>query len=320
MTLSVVIVIASDTVRRPGHAGHLETCLRALHAQSAVRLDVVVPHLPGVAGLGQLARAFPDVRFIEVTQVADVVPGTPYRDHHDALRTWGIAATSGEIVALLEDHEVPAPGWAAEVMTAHAVSGDAVIGGAVDNAIPRPLNWALCLCDFSAYLPPIAGGPSPVATDVNVSYKREALEVVAPVWRERFHERRVHEALRAAGHRIALRPAILVYQRRTDVGAVEAMIERMTWGRSYAATRADAWSAGRRVCYAAMTPVLPALLVTRIVRNVTVKHRWSAGVLAALPWVCALSAMWSLGELNGYLKPTGARGIPAAAAAQARTS
>jgi hypothetical protein len=159
-----------------------------------------------------------------------------------------------------------------------------------------------------------------VATDVNVSYKRQALEGVAPVWRERFHERRVHEALRAAGHQIALRPAMLVYQRRTDVGAVEAMLERLTWGRSYAATRADAWSAGRRVCYAAMMPALPVLLVARIVRNVTVKRRWSSDVLASLPWVCALSTMWSLGELNGYLNPTGARGIPAAAAAHARTS
>ena len=30
MTLSVVIVIASDTVRRPSHVGHLRHCLQGL--------------------------------------------------------------------------------------------------------------------------------------------------------------------------------------------------------------------------------------------------------------------------------------------------
>ena len=300
MTLSVVIVIASDTVRRPGHAGHLRHCLRGLVTQQdAPALEIVVPHLAGVTGLDQLAGEFPAVRFLEVNDVSGVARG-PYRDHHDELRTRAIGVTSGDLVALLEDHEVPDPRWAAEVAAAHATSAHAAIGGAVENAIARPLNWAVCLSDFSYYLNPVPAGRSAMATDVNVSYKRAALEAVAAVWRSRFHERLVHEALIGAGQTLALSPAIVVRQRRSNLTPGDALVERFAWGRSYAATRAERWGTARRLLYAACTMALPVLLVARIVRILITRRRCSPATLLSLPWVCLLSAAWSLGELTGY--------------------
>ena len=65
MTLSVVIVIASDTVR-PASVDHLRHCLHALEEQQgSPALDIIVPHRPGVHGIDQLARRFPTVRFID---------------------------------------------------------------------------------------------------------------------------------------------------------------------------------------------------------------------------------------------------------------
>jgi hypothetical protein len=301
MRLSVVIVIASDTVHRPGHAGHLRHCLRGLITQQdAPALEIVVPHLSGVTGLDQLADEFPAVRFLEVNDMSGGVPRGPYRDHHDELRTRAIAVTSGDLVALLEDHEVPDPLWAAEVAAAHATSAHAAIGGAVENAIARPLNWAVCLSDFSYYLNPVPAGPSEMATDVNVSYKRGALEAVADVWRSRFHERLVHDALIAAGQTLALSPSIVVHQRRSDLTPGEALVERFVWGRSYAATRAEGWRPSLRLLYAAAATALPAVLVARIVRVLVTRRRLSPATLLSLPWVCLLLVAWSLGELTGY--------------------
>jgi hypothetical protein len=306
MTISVVIVIASDTVRRPGHAGHLRHCLRGLFTQQeAPALEIVVPHLSGVTGLDQLAGEFPAVRFLEVHDVSGGVPCGPYRDHHDELRTRAIGVTSGQLVALLEDHEVPDPRWAAEVAAAHAASAHAAIGGAVDNAIAHPLNWAVCLSDFSYYLNPVPAGPSAMATDVNVSYKRDALDAVAGVWRSRFHERLVHEALIAAGHTLALSPSIVVRQRRSGLTAGDALVERFVWGRSYAVTRAERWGTARRCLYGAGTIALPALLVGRIVRILITRRRLAPATLLSLPWVGLLSAAWSLGELAGYFSARG---------------
>ena len=312
MTLSVVIVIASDTLRRPGHAGHLRQCLRGLLSQQdAPALDIVVPHLPGVVGLEHLAREFPAVRFLELGDVLGRLPRGPYRDHHDELRARAIAVTSGDLIALLEDHEVPETRWAAEVIAAHAASEHAAIGGAVENMIPRPLNWAVCLSDFWYYLNPVPAGPTEMATDVNVSYKREALQAIAPVWRSHFHERLVHSALIAAGHTLALSPLIVVRQRRWGLTAGDALAERFVWGRSYALSRAQGWSAARRLLYAAGAVALPAVLVVRIVRTLITRRRMSTALLRALPWLCLLSAAWSLGELAGYCSH---RGSPVRAA------
>src|SRR5829696_2935948 len=115
MTLSVVIVMASDTVRRPAHAGHLRHCLHGLRLQRhAPALDIVVPHLPGVSGIEALTREFPDVRFFEVSNLPPL-PRGPYRDHHDDLRSRGLEVTRGPVVAMLEDHEVPDPHWCVRI-------------------------------------------------------------------------------------------------------------------------------------------------------------------------------------------------------------
>ena len=202
---------------------------------------------------------------------------------------------------MLEDHEVPDPHWASRMMAAHAATTHSAVGGAIENGIDRPLNQAVCLCDFVQYLNPLPEGPSRIASDVNVSYKREALNGVFTAWRSRFNERRVHKALLTRGHRLVLSRGIVVYQRRAGLGAKHAIVERFTWGRSYAASRADAWGIARRLLYAAAASALPAVLVARIVRTVIARRRLSPVILASLPWVCLLSAAWALGESAGYV-------------------
>jgi hypothetical protein len=303
MILSVVIVIASDTVRRPAHAGYLRRCLQGLREQhEAPALEIVVPHLPGVRGLDDLAREFPEVRFLEVADLPPL-PRGPYRNHHDDLRSRGIRVTTGPLIALLEDHEVPDRHWAARLVAAHAGTSHAGVGGAVENVIDRPLSRAVWLCDFARYLNPLPAGPSPVASDVNVAYKRRALEDVSESWTRRFNERTVHEALIARGHTLALSPEVIVYQRRAGLRAADAVVERFAWGRSYAATRAATWSRARCLLYAAGTAVLPAVLVARIVAAVAARRRVTPALLAALPWTAVLAAAWSLGECAGYAVP-----------------
>ena len=270
----------------------------------------MVPHLPGVSGIDRLAREFRAVRFLQVSDLS--LPRGPYRDHHDDLRARGIGITTGPIVAMLEDHEVPDPQWAAGIVAAHTGSRHAAVGGVVENSVHRPLNQAVSLCDFAHYLRPLPQGPSVVASDVNVSYRRAALDNVLDAWRGRFNERRVHAALLARGHSLALSSGIVVYQRRTGLGGKEAIVERFTWGRSFAVTRANAWGTARRIFYAAGAAALPALLTARIVLTLITRKRLSPAMLLALPWVWLLSIAWAIGECAGYLRPPVARATLAA--------
>lgn len=307
--LSVVVVVVSDTVGRSAGLVPLARCLEALEGQTdAPETEVIVPYLPRdeeARELPHLAQRFPRVHFLSVRDVPS--PTGASREHHDALRARGLAVARGEIVALLEDHARPDPRWSSCVVEAHR-SPHAAIGGAIENDVDRPLNWAVYFCDFYRYLNPVRAGRADGASDANVSFKRRSLEAIRPVWQGSFHEPAVNAALDERGETLALSPDIVVYQHREGLRPLEALRERFVWGRSYAATRSAAATPGRRVFLVALSPVLPPLLIARMASTVADRGRLGGVYLRALPWIALLTTSWSLGELAGYV--TGRAGPP----------
>jgi hypothetical protein len=138
-------------------------------------------------------------------------------------------------------------------------------------------------------------------SDANVSYKRSALGSIRPVWQEIFHETAVNWALTSRGETLALSPNIIVYQHRSNLRLGSALKERFIWGRSYAATRSKLISGAKRMIYAALSPVLPGVLLLRMTVNVMKKGRCVGAFLKAFPLTVLLTVSWSLGELVGYL-------------------
>jgi len=312
--LSVVVAIVSDTTGRPD-VSHLDPCLEALTGQSAAApMEIIVPYHPSVDGIGRMREKYPQVRFVEAARLSTYTGQGGSREHHDELRARGLAEAKGRIVALIEDHGIVAPGWSAAVVEAHS-RGFAAIGGAIENGIDRPLNWAVYFCDFLRYQNPLAEGESAIASDANVTYKRAALESIRPVWKEIFHESAVNQALWARGEKVALAPRIVLYQHRLGLGLSAALKERYVWGRSYAATRARLAGLGKRAFWAAFSPALPVLMMARMTLMAFRKRRTFGAYLKALPLTTALIVSWSCGELTGYLTGrANAAGTPAAEA------
>src|SRR5579862_4086085 len=193
--LSVVVAIVSDTTDHPD-VSHLDPCLEALTRQTLPggSLEIIVPFHPAVQGIARMRQKYPGVLFVEAARLSTYIGQGGSREHHDELRARGLAAATGRIVALIEDHGVVAADWSARVVEAHA-QNFAAIGGAIENDIDRPLNWAVYFCDFLRYQNPIPAGESGIASDANVTYKRPALELIRPVWEEIFHESAVNQAL-----------------------------------------------------------------------------------------------------------------------------
>src|SRR5690606_26362321 len=106
------------------------------------------------------------------------------------------------------------------------------VGGAIENGLDHPLNWAVYYCDFGRYQNPVPAGETPYASDANVTYKRADLERVRPVWEGAFREVVVNGALKSEGRGIALDPRIVVYQHRRGLNLATALRERFVWGRS----------------------------------------------------------------------------------------
>ena len=297
--LSVVVAIVSDTTGRRDTA-HLEPCLDALGRQPlASAMEIIVPYHPTVTGIAALKGRYPNAHFLEVTDLRTYTGGEG-REHHDELRARGLAGARGTVVALIEDHGVVAPDWSTRLLEAHA-GPFAALGGAIENGVDRPLNWAVYFCDFLRYQTPLPEGEAVNVSDANVAYKRTALESIRPIWQEIFHEHSVTAALRSRGEKLSLAPAAVLYQHRQGLRVSSALRERFVWGRSYAATRGKLARVSQRVVWAVFAPALPVLMMLRMTLMAWNKRRTMAAFLKAFPLTCALVVSWSCGEWVGYL-------------------
>src|SRR5271157_4749263 len=297
--LTVVVTVVSDTSEESDTL-HLEGCLEALRQQiDPPSMEVLVTCDARLPGIKELEQKFPEVGFIAVEKLRTVRSG-PSREHHDELRGIGIRKGRAPLVALIEDVGRPDAHWAAELVKEHA-QAYAAVGGAMENGINRPLNWALYFGDFGRYQNPIPRGPSPYVSDANVCYKRAALERVADAWPDSYNEARVHGALANRGEILALSPDVIVFQHRLNLRLRPGLVERYVWGRSFAAVRVQGVTAARRAIYAVLCPVLPFVLFLRQLGNVMRTKRNRGAFLKALPMTLLLDIAWSYGEFVGYV-------------------
>jgi len=315
--LSVVVTVTTG-------GQHVERCLEALLAQVAPiapiaepddpqadgpAVEILVPVDASVAGVAGWAARFPTVRFPEVPGEAPRAedPGSAHLAY-DRRRATGLAAARAPILALTEDHARPAPDWCRRILAAHRRLPHAAIGGAIDNASPQTLTWAVYFSDFGRYQSPLPEGPADYVSDVNVSYKRAALLEVAETWRGTYHETAVHGALKARGGILWRAPEIIVQQARGKLALGPVLRERFAWGRLYAGKRAHEVPAAKRWLLALGAPLLPPLLLARQLRNTLARGRNVGPFLRALPALVLLVCCWSAGEAVGLWTGAASRG------------
>ena len=282
--LSIVVVML-------GGLGYIARCLRGLLAQSRVDdIEIIVPCDDRVTDLVGLRCEYPSVIFFSVAGLRT----------YAELRALGVEKARGRVIALTEDHCTPDPDWCERILQAHKAPF-AAVGGAVEKKHPDTvINWALYLADYGRYMNPRAEGFSRELTDCNVSYKSAALNAIADVWQSEFHEPAVHDALRARGETLWFSPNIIVRQQRS-MHFGEALKDRYAFGRLFGSGRASAAPLLRRLFYAALCILLPALLVGRVARNVFRRRRHVGVFLRSAPALLALNSAWAWGEFLGYL-------------------
>jgi len=294
LDLSIVITVVSGT-------DSLSRCLGAMIPQMGnLNAEIIVPWDSWCRDVERLAADFPAVRFLYVEHegLCDATPALQHR-LYDHRRAKGLAACKGRIVAMTEDHAVPAADWCRSIMAVHEQL-PGTIGGAIDNEVDRAINWAWYYCDFGRYGRPLAAGPSEYVSDVNVSYKREALEALRDVWNHEYHETNVHWTLRQRGYHVLLDPRLLVFQHRPPMSLGNALRERVQWGRVFAQTRIRQGIGARRMLLAFGTVVLPLVLLMRALGHMMRQQRSAGQILRTLPLLKLLLIAWSWGEFLGY--------------------
>lgn len=292
LSVVVTVVEGGDAVPR-----FLTALCQQQHAPS---MEILVPIDDSVRDLLALAPAFPTVRFLDLGQVSTTRPITSPGGQHelyDRRRAAALAIASGDIVAILEDRGVPRPDWARTVIQLHAQPW-AVIGGAIEPAPCGLIEWALYVCDFSRYALPLAAGPAAWVSDVNVTYKRHALESTRALWIDRFHEPAVHWQLVRQGEVLFLTPELVVDHYRTPKPMLVSLAERFHWGRLFGYIRAGELSVGKRLLLGCSWPLVPLVVLSRHAR--VHARRGDAGrFVAATPAILGFLVAWALGEAIG---------------------
>lgn len=295
--LSVVVTIVEG-------ADALDPFLAALHDQrDPPPLEVLLPHDASVGDLGPLRSQYPSVRFLDLGAVVTDHPPTSAAGQHelfDRRRAAALAAAQGDLVAILEDRGLPRPDWARTAVTLHASRAAAVIGGAIEPAAQRLVDWALHVCDYSRYSLPFAAGPVDWVSDVNVTYKRRALDTTRSLWQERFHEPLVHWELQRQGEELRLEPSLVVDHHREPAPLGRILGERFAWGRLWGAIRVRDASPLRRLALVVAAPLIPFVVLSRHAR-VQIRRGDGARFLRAMPILLLLLGTWTAGEAVGHL-------------------
>lgn len=290
---AISVVVASNRDR-----ALLDACLESLVPQcSDARAELIVARAADNGGreLEALRACYPGVI------VVGVGPGAGIPE----LRGTGMAAAHGRVVALTEDHCLPAADWVAR-MASHADDGADVVGGGMDNARQRrAVDWGAYFSEYGFFdahrTRDTAAGGVPLLTGANVAYARAVTADVAAWMRSGDWENVVHARLAARGCTLRFDAAARVAQNRS-YGFAAFCRDRYEHGRDYARTRLAEERRGTaaRAAMLATIPALPLLLTSRVARAAArVRPR---AFLRALPATFAFLTAWSVGEAIGYLR------------------
>jgi hypothetical protein len=291
--MSVVVVTPDsfETVRKT---------VRHLRAQNVCGALEVVVVAPSAASLALDARALDGFHSHTVVEVGPVTSTA-------RARAAGLRAARAEVVALVEDHAFPAPGWAEALLERHRGAW-AAVGPVMSNANPRSVtSWANLLVEYAPWLEPAEGGEREHLPGHNGSYKREVLAAYGDRLEAMLEAESVlHWDLRARGHALYLEPKARVFHQNFSE-PFPSLALRFNGGRLFASARARGWSARRRALYAAASPLIPFVRCARIAREMLGRARTRRMLPRLLPALFVWLAFDGAGEAAGYaLGPGGA--------------
>jgi hypothetical protein len=293
----------SVVIRVVGGKKFLHNCLQALSKQiQNCVVEVIVPYDSTVSDVNELKREYPQVVFVELEESPlDISSPGALHNLYDLQTAAGLHKAQGKVIALLEDFAIPNPDWCEQILKAHELPYPA-IGGAIEHSGRSSLNWAVYFLDFGRYQLPFEEGPGEYLSDVNISYKKEVLDTIKNVWEKQYNEVQVNWTLLRKGMILWRRPQIIVLQDRGKLAWKEAILERYYWGKIFGWNRVNYLTFVQRLILLSVMPLMPFLLVWRIIDKVITGRRNRVSLIKALPFMSILACSWCIGETAGYLQ------------------
>jgi len=270
-------------------------CLTALgRQQCGFDFEIIVVDRTQDETAEYIREHFPRVKLIKLAEPR----GIP------EMRAIAMAQASGDFLVITEDHCIAPENWLAEIIKAHE-SGYSVIGGAVENGSPaRLIDWAVFLCEYSGFMPPIAAGETEFITGNNTSYQRSVIKQVDESLKRDYWEYFLQAELKRMDVKFLSVPSLVISHKK-EFGFFYFLTQRFHYSRSFAAMRKRKSTVADQISYLFYTPVLPFHLIWRIARNVKRKKRNRKEFFLSLPLLLIFMGSYALGELAGQLFGSG---------------
>jgi hypothetical protein len=286
----VLSVIIADLSGMP----EISWCLAALEKQQRpAAIEVIVVEPGGAEAAQALQKQFPWIHLLPV-------------DYHlsiPEMHNMGLEYSQGEIVAILEDHEVVSSDWCETAIAVHKAYPDvAAVAGPIENGCTeRILDWGTFFCEYCRFMPPIQAGVTDSIPGNNVAYKRWALQESPPEdLAKGFWENVLHPHLLRCGSQFRMEPSLTVLHQK-HIGFFEYLGQRYYYSRSYAGARTHDRSLLYRIAYSVACTILPLILLKRILSCGFSKHRFRRELILSTPLLMCFTVVWAFGEMVGSL-------------------
>lgn len=292
LAISVVLITPDsfETIRRT--VGFLSR----QSIRDRVELIVVAPRDATIGVDAALVAPLAAVQIVRLTSLSPTGPA----------RAAAVRAARAPIVAFAEEHCFPAPRWAESFVEAHR-GAYAAVGPAMSNANPDTIvSWADLVIGYGPWMAPVPGGEVEYLPGHNSSYKRDVLmEYDEQLDALMEAETVLQWDLRRKGKRLLLEPA--AQAAHTNFGLWSSWIPVMFLnGRAFADTRSSRWSLVRRLAFAAASPLIPFVRLSRAVRHAhRVNPAWSF-LLRVVPVLSVGLIVDAAGQMVGYAFGAGA--------------
>ncbi len=210
----------------------------------------------------------------------------------------GLRAADADFVGFSTTAMIPEQHWLDAMLDRLQTTGAAGVGGPILPAAKlSSTDRAIYLLRYVNYYKPSRSNLEPPGD--NAIYRRDRLEKHHNLIDRGFWEADIHHSLRHQGECLVMAEnASVIYQGGGRL--LSTLRQRLRHAAIYGASRGSRMTAIERTLRTALFPIVPALMLRRIILVMKSQSIDMMPCLPALPGLALLSTAWAAGEAVGY--------------------